>query len=111
MSVPQHFTDTEKVCAYIKEQLDAHKELMNEKFARIIENQSTATERINAKGIEINEVKDAVQSIRTGEIAQLRSELTVLRTEKDTSTRNTRWLVIIIGVLLGALEIYLLFSK
>ena len=91
------------VCSIFTDQINSLKELVSEKFDRVLENQQILTTRINTREQEIKDLETRV--------ARLDKELVELRTEKDTSIRNTRYLVVIIGVILGALEIYILFSK
>ncbi len=45
------------------------------------------------------------------DISGLCNDIIKIKTEKDTSIRNTRWIVVAIGVMLAALEIYVIFSK
>ena len=100
---PNYVLDTDKICQYLKEQMDSFKDLMNEKFERVFEHQSIMNTRMEERKKEIADVKE--------DITKVEKDLIQLKTEKNTSIRNTRWMVIGIGVILAAMEIYILMTK
>ena len=91
------------LCKVFTDQVESVKELMTEKFERVFDRQDGMTKRIDAQREEMKEL-----DLRVDKIEQ---SIVELQTEKDTSTRNTRWLVIGIGIILAALEVYIVFKK
>jgi septal ring factor EnvC (AmiA/AmiB activator) len=102
------------ICQVFTEQLTSLKDLMNEKFNRLFENQENTDRRIEENYKVTNErMAERKQEIKALDerADKIEKDIVEIRTEKETSERNTRILVIVVGILLGALEVYLLFKK
>ena len=100
---PNYLLDTDKICNYFKEQLNSFEKLIEEKFERVFDNQNHINDRLD-KGDE------AFKELRK-DLNVVENELIELRTEKDSDRRNTRLIAIGIGIVLAAIEVYILFSK